>query len=210
MLPYAYAGRRYRKLFGLTRRTTPIAYQPIVSSWHLIVFHSPIAAEDIRVKRIHCKRKRGRRLGENRIRWTLNVAGAASASPESVQFADHLVVLQRFVDVLGYDWMTQARRVPPWTEGRNCPDGVCRHFLCPWHLSIERNRRGSLRLTHPDTLIEDRPYTCLWKFIKDNPDGASLEIVGQQFDLHRPRIHGIWEEIRAKITPFFGNKAAWV
>lgn len=140
-----------------------------------------------------------------RVRWTLNVLGTLATDRDGAAWTTHQVVLDRFAQVLGADWMAQAYAPLPrsWVD---CPKGICRHFLCPWHLSVETTTRGSLRLVHPAVRVEDRPHSCVWQFIAAHPDGASLEEVGRAFCLTRPRIHGLWVEMATKLRPILGSE----
>jgi hypothetical protein len=176
--------------------------QPPPAAWRHLFVASSFCYEDRALSRWAARRRKHRHTGELRVRWTLNLRAAARVPADSAQFADHLIVWRRFCKVLGLSWAKDACKPLPATYA-DCPTGRCRHYLCRWHLSVERSPLGSLHLTHPEIDIRDRSYTCMWRFIEDHSEGASMSEVGEVLVLGKPRIHGIWEEIRAKLQPSF-------
>ena len=141
-----------------------------------------------------------------RHRFTLNLrfweqVSKAHLQGDSADVREHREILAKFCEVLGDDWTKHARKKLPEINRRpeDCDlKRPCRKILCEYHLAVEQTRLGSLRLVHPDVPIKQQ-QTCQWDVIKHNPDGLSLEAIGELFAMGRPRVHGIWREIQAKL-----------
>ena len=158
--------------------------------------------------------KKRRRAGptarrERQARWcTLRLASLAdvvsglerSASPEVVEqrLREHLPVLRVFDDTLGEDWARNASAALP-RDRAHCPQQrPCGHFLCQYHMALERTRHGSLRLVKPGIPLDEQD-TCLYDFIEKEPDGISFAAVGRHFALKRTRMCQVWQDIAAKV-----------
>lgn len=156
-------------------------------------------------------RKRARRpAATHRDRWyTLRLATLEQiarriprdAEEEEVRrrVGDHARVIEVFETTLGPDWARHAAApLPPDRE--HCPkERPCGHFLCAYHLALERTRHGSLRLCNPGVPI-DQQETCLYDWVRQNPDGVSFAEVGRHFALKRTRMCQLWQGLVTKIN----------
>ncbi len=73
----------------------------------------------------------------------------------------------------------------------NCVDGPrpCPWVRCKWHLAIDVTRTGGIFINQPRFL--DLDYfrdSCTLDVIEANPDGVTLDVVGQMFGISRERI----------------------
>jgi hypothetical protein len=139
-----------------------------------------------------------------RHRFTLNLRFWESVSRshlncDGADVREHREILDKFNEVLGDGWTKHARKALPQHRPEDCDTKrPCRKILCEYNLAVERTRLGSLRLVHPNVPIQHQE-TCQWDVIRKNPDGLSLEAIGNLFAMGRPRVHGIWREIQAKL-----------
>jgi len=73
-------------------------------------------------------------------------------------------------------------------EVRPCPWQGCRHHLAIWDVNPES---GTIRYTHPGKTLGQLQETCVLDVVKANPDGATLEKVGELVGLTRERVRQI-------------------
>lgn len=80
---------------------------------------------------------------------------------------------------------------------RGTKENPCPYAGCKYHLALDVTEAGSLIAAFPDLDADEIPWTCSLAFVKENPDGATLEQIGAILSVTRERVRQI--ESRALI-----------
>lgn len=82
---------------------------------------------------------------------------------------------------------------------RGTKENPCPYAGCKYHLALDVTEGGSLVAAFPDSDADEIPWTCSLAFVKENPDGATLEQIGVVTAVTRERIRQIESRALARL-----------
>jgi hypothetical protein len=148
-----------------------------------------------------CKNPK-RRLGDYAQYCSLDLKRAAHLGEDAPSYDRHWRVLEAFEDCLGETFYADLQREPPADPpSATCMEGRCRTYLCRYHLAVEKQPNGSLRLVFPRRHVDTLEFECTWKFIQAHPGGASMDKIGKALGFTKTRCLQSLKNTMRKLRP---------
>lgn len=99
---------------------------------------------------------------------------------------------------LEYDGSERPKTRGECIQGiRPCPFVSCRHHL---FLEFKATKHGQIRINFPNLIgPEEMEESCSLDIADSNPDGMTLEVIGQKMNLTRERVRQLEERYMEKI-----------